>query len=124
MHWKAKLSRCNLELKQTDWRIIGKLLKNAEKKIADIAYELKISARTVIKRRVNMTMESSVFLLHPVRDHKQVRGALPCQLVVQCSAAEKSMIDHLIISKDGRIFFDLTDSTTYSIFMVICINLA
>lgn len=104
MHWKAKLPRCNLELKQTDWMIIGKLLKNAEKKIPDIVYELKISTRTVVKRRVNVMMGSSVFLLQPVRDLKQAMGVLPCQLLVQCSAAEKSIIDHLIISKNGRIF--------------------
>ena len=34
------------------------------------------------------------------------------------------MIDDMIISKFERIVFSLTDSTTHSIFTIICVNLA
>jgi hypothetical protein len=34
------------------------------------------------------------------------------------------MIDGMIISKFERIVFSLTDSTTHSIFTIICVNLA
>jgi AraC-like DNA-binding protein len=47
--------------------IIGALLKNADKKISEIAYELKVSAKTV-KRRINMMMGSSAFYLQPILD--------------------------------------------------------
>jgi DNA-binding Lrp family transcriptional regulator len=122
-HWKVKLPRCKHKAKQTDWMIIGALLKNADKKIPEIAHELKVSAKTV-KRRINMMMGSSAFYLQPILDLTKVVGALPCQLLVQCSAANKSMIDGMIISKFERIVFSLTDSMTHSIFTIICVNLA
>ena len=122
-HWKVNLPRCNHKAKQIDWMIIVALLKNADEKIPEIAHELKISAKTV-KRRINMMMGSSAFFLQPILDLKKVAGALPCQLLVQCSEAKKSMIDELITSKFERIVFSLTDSTTHSIFTVICVNLA
>jgi AraC-like DNA-binding protein len=122
-HWKVKLPRCDHKAKQTDWMIIGSLLKNADKKIAEIAIELKVSAKTV-KRRINMMMGSSAFYLQPILDLRKVAGALPCQLLVQCSEANKSMIDDMIISKFERIVFSLTDSTTHSIFTIVCVNLA
>jgi DNA-binding Lrp family transcriptional regulator len=122
-HWKVKLPRCSHKAKQTDWMIIGSLLKNADKKIPEIAHELKVSAKTV-KRRINMMMGSSAFFLQPILDLKQVAGAIPCQLLIQCSETNKLMIDDLIESKFERIVFSLTDSTTHSIFTIICVNLA
>jgi len=122
-HWKVKLPRCNHKPKQIDWMIIGALLKNADKKIPEIARELKVSARTV-KRRINLMMDASAFFLQPVLDLKKVTGTLPCRLLVQCSKGKKSMIDDLISSKFERIVFSLTDSSTHSIFTIICINLA
>jgi len=122
-NWKVKLPRCNHKAKQTDWMIIGALLNNADKRIPEIALELKVSAKTV-KRRINMMMGSSAFYLQPILDLRKVVGALPCQLLVQCSEANKSMIDGMIISKFERIVFSLTDSTTHSIFTIICVNLA
>lgn len=122
-HWKVKLPRCNLKPRQIDWMIIGVLLKNADRKIPDIARELKVSAKTV-KRRISIMMESSAFFMQPILDLKKVAGVLPCQLLVQCTEAKKSMIDDLITSKFERIVFSLTDSTTHSIFTIICVNLA
>ncbi len=70
-HWKVNLPRCNHKSKQIDWMIIGALLKNADKKIPEIAQELKISSKTV-KRRLNMMMESSsAFFLQPILDLKK-----------------------------------------------------
>jgi DNA-binding Lrp family transcriptional regulator len=121
--WKVKLPRCKHKPKQIDWMIIGALLKKADKKIPEIASELKVSAKTV-KRRVSMMMSSSAFFLQPILDLKKVAGVLPCQLLVQCTEANKSIIDDLITSKFERIVFSLTDSTTHSIFTIICVNLA
>jgi DNA-binding Lrp family transcriptional regulator len=122
-HWRVKLPRCNHRPKQIDWMIIGALLKDADKKISTIARELKVSAKTV-KRRVSMMMESSAFFLQPILDLKKVAGVLPCQLLVQCTEERKSIIDDLITSKFERIVFSLTDSSTHSIFTIICMNLA
>jgi hypothetical protein len=91
-HWKVKLPKCNHKAKQTDWMIIGALLKNADKKISEIAHELKVSAKTV-KRRINMMMSSSAFYLQPILDLRKLVGALPCQLLVQCSEASFLHLD-------------------------------
>jgi DNA-binding Lrp family transcriptional regulator len=72
-HWKVKLPRCNHKAKQTDWMIIGSLLENADKRILEIAHELKVSAKTV-KRRINMMMGSSAFYLQPILDLRKVVG--------------------------------------------------
>jgi DNA-binding Lrp family transcriptional regulator len=53
--------------------IIDALLKNADKKIPEIAHELKVSAKTV-KRRINMMMGSSAFYLQPILDLRKVVG--------------------------------------------------
>lgn len=122
-YWKVKLPRCDHKAKQTDWRIISILLKDADKKIPEIEHELGTSGKTV-KRRINLMMGSSAFFLQPIIDLKKVSGALPCQLLIQSSEATKSVIDDLITSKFERIVFSLTDSATHSIFTIICVNLA
>lgn len=122
-YWKVKLPRCDHKAKQTDWRIISMLLKDADKKIPEIAREIGTSGKTV-KRRISLMMGSSAFFLQPIIDLKKVSGALPCQLLIQSSEATKSVIDDLITSKFERIVFSLTDSATHSIFTIICVNLA
>lgn len=122
-YWKVKLPRCDHKAKQTDWRIISILLKDADKKIPEIEHELGTSGKTV-KRRISLMMGSSAFFLQPIIDLKKVSGALPCQLLIQSSEENKSVIDDLITSKFERIVFSLTDSATHSIFTIICVNLA
>lgn len=122
-HWNVKLPRCTHEPKQMDWLILGSLLKDADKRIPEIADGLRVSAKTV-KRRINLMVNSSAFFIQPVLDLNKVAGALPCQLLFISSERKKSAIDNFIMSSFERIVFCLTDSPTHSIFNIICSNLA
>jgi DNA-binding Lrp family transcriptional regulator len=81
--WKVSLPRCEHKPKEIDWRIIGSMLRNAERKFPEVARELKVSTRTV-KRRVNLMMGSSAFFIQPVLDLRKAVGVTPCQLLIEC----------------------------------------
>ncbi len=121
--WKVKLPRCEHRPKEIDWRIIGLMLRNAERKFPEIARELRVSTRTV-KRRVNLMMGSSAFFIQPVLDLRKTVGVTPCQLLIECSPERKRAVDDLVVSKFERIVFRLTNSETHSIFTVLCSNVA
>jgi DNA-binding Lrp family transcriptional regulator len=121
--WKVNLPRCEHKPKEIDWRIIGLMLRNAERKFPEMALDLKVSTRTV-KRRVNLMMGSSAFFVQPELDFKKAVGVLPCQLLVQCTPEKKREIDDLVASKFERIVFRLTNSETHSIFTILCSNVA
>ena len=120
--WKVNLPRCDHKPKEIDWRIIGLMLGNAERKFPEIARELKISTRTV-KRRVNLMMSSSSFFIQPVLDLRKASGVTPCQLLIKCSPEKKRAIDDSVGAKFERIVFRLTNSETHSIFTVLCSNI-
>jgi DNA-binding Lrp family transcriptional regulator len=119
--WKVDLPRCEVKLKEMDWRIIGLLLRNAERKFPEIARELKASTRTV-KRRMNLLMASSALFMQPVLDLRKASGVTPCQLLIECSPERKRAIDESVGSKFERIVFRLTNSGTHSIFTILCTN--
>src|SRR4029077_7088270 len=68
--WKVNLPRCDHKPKELDWRIIGLMLRNAERRFPEMAADLKVSTRTV-KRRVNLMMGSSAFFVQPELDFKK-----------------------------------------------------
>jgi hypothetical protein len=119
----VNLPRCEHKPKEIDWRIIGLLLRNAERKFPEVALDLKVSTRTV-KRRVNLMMGSSAFFVQPELDFKKAVGVMPCQLLVQCAPERKREIDELVGSRFERIVFRLTNSGTHSIFTILCSNVA
>jgi len=121
--WKVNLPRCEHKPREIDWRIIGLMLRNAERRFPEIAQDLKVSTRTV-KRRVNLMMGSSAFFVQPELDFKKAVGVLPCQLLIQCAPEKKREIDDLVVSKFERIVFRLTNSDTHSIFTILCANVA
>jgi DNA-binding Lrp family transcriptional regulator len=121
--WKVSLPRCEHKPKEIDWRIIGLMLRNAERKFPEVARELKVSTRTV-KRRVNLMMGSSAFFVQPVLDLRKAVGVTPCQLLIECSPEKKRAIDDLVVSKFERIVFRLTNSETHSTFTVLCSNVS
>jgi len=122
-HWEVNLPRCEHRPKEIDWRIIGLMLRNAERKFPEIAGGLKVSTRTV-KRRVNMMMGSSAFFVQPELDFKKAVGVMPCQLLIRCAPERKGEIDDLVVSRFERIVFRLTNSETHSIFTILCSNVA
>ena len=121
--WKVRLPHCEHKPKEIDWKIIGAMLKNAERKFPEIAHELKVSTRTV-KRRMNLMMGSSAFFVQPVLDLRKAVGVTPCQLLIECSPEKKRAIDDLVIAKFERMVFRLTNSETHSVFTILCSNVS
>jgi DNA-binding Lrp family transcriptional regulator len=122
-HWKVNLPRCGHKPKETDWRIIGLMLRDAERRFPEIARDLKVSTRTV-KRRVNLLMDSSAFFVQPELDFRKAVGVMPCQLLIHCAPERKREVDDLVVSRFERIVFKLTNSETHSIFTILCSNVA
>ncbi len=119
--WRVNAPRCELKPKEMDWRIIGLMLRDAERKVPEMARELKASPRTV-KRRINLMMASSAFFMQPVLDLRKASGVTPCQLLVECAPEKKRAVDDSIGTKFERIVFRLTNSETHSIFTILCSN--
>jgi DNA-binding Lrp family transcriptional regulator len=119
--WKVKLPRCDLKPKEVDWRIIEKMLRDAETKLPEIAAKVKASQRTV-KRRVNLMMASSAFFMQPLLNLRKALGVTPCQLLVECAPEKKRALDDAVTSKFERIVFKLTNSETHSVFTILCTN--
>jgi DNA-binding Lrp family transcriptional regulator len=120
--WRVRLPSSEHRPKEIDWRIIGMMLRDADRKLPEIASGVKASTRTV-KRRVNMMMASSVFFMQPLLDLKKAMGVTPCHLLIKCAPSEKRRIDDLVASRFERIVFRLTNSDTHSIFLILCMNI-
>jgi DNA-binding Lrp family transcriptional regulator len=120
--WRVRLPSSEHRPKEIDWRIIGMMLRDADRKLPEIASGVKASTRTV-KRRVNMMMASSVFFMQPLLDLKKAMGVTPCHLLIKCAPSEKRRIDDLVASRFDRIVFRLTNSDTHSIFVILCMNI-
>src|SRR5712664_3579578 len=67
--WKVNVPRCDHQPKELDWRIVGLMLRNTERKFLEMAGALHVSTRTV-KRRVNLMMASSAFFVQPELDFR------------------------------------------------------
>ena len=121
--WKVKLPHCEYKPKEIDWKIIGATMRNAERRLPEIARELRVSTRTV-RRRMNLMMGSSAFFVQPVLDLRKAVGVTPCQLLVECSPENKREVDDLVVSKFERMVFRLTNSETHSVFTILCSNVS
>jgi len=121
--WEVNLPRCDLRIRETDWRIIGLMLRNAERKLPVMARELKASGRTV-RRRISLMMGSSAFFMQPIIDIRKARGITPCQLLIECSPEKKRAVDESVGSRFEQTVFKLTNSETHSIFTILCENVA
>ena len=119
--WTVKLPNSEYRPKETDWRIIALMLRNAETKLPAIAAGVKASTRTV-RRRVSSMMSSSAFFMQPLLDLRKAMGVTPCQLLVKCSPSSKRAIDEAITSRFERMVFRLTNSETHSTFTILCSN--
>ncbi len=63
----------NFQMTATDWKICGQLLRNAERKITDVAAVVGVSEKTV-KRRLNKMLESSAIFVLPMMDLRKMSG--------------------------------------------------
>jgi DNA-binding Lrp family transcriptional regulator len=104
----------NFRMTPTDWRIVGLLLKDAQRKLSEVASELKISQKTV-KRRLNAMMEASAILIMPMVNLKKSTG-VPYSLMINSDESKKAKIEMTVASRIGNLVFRANASTSGSIF--------
>src|SRR5207249_11966930 len=83
-----------------DWEIVRLLLRDAERKLDEIAKQLNVSTRTV-KRRVNMMMDEAAIFAMPIVDLRRTEG-ISYQLRVQIEPGRKSQVEKLVAAKIGK----------------------
>ncbi|MBO0888629.1 Lrp/AsnC family transcriptional regulator [Candidatus Bathyarchaeota archaeon] len=97
-----------------DWEIVGLLLRDAERKLDEVAKQLRVSTRTV-KRRINVMMRDAAILTMPIVDLRKTEG-IPYRLRVEIEQDRRSELEKQIVSKIGGVVFKASDSQNGSVF--------
>ena len=95
-----------------DWKICGQLLRNAERKIADITAVVGVSEKTV-KRRLNKMLESSAIFILPMIDLRKMSG-VAYDLMIQSQSDKKAQVESLVLSRVTNLVFVTGDSSNGS----------
>jgi DNA-binding Lrp family transcriptional regulator len=97
-----------------DWEIVGLLLRDAERKLDEVATQLRVSTRTV-KRRINTMMREAAILTMPMVDLRRTEG-IPYRLRVEIEQGRRSELEEQIVAKIGGVVFRASDSQNGSVF--------
>jgi len=120
--WNASFPENLQKLEPLDWEILQRLMSDPERRLPELARELRISSRTA-KRRINKMMASYAFFLIPIVNLRKI-GGVPCQFIVECAEAKKREADKAIVAKFDEMTFRDIASPTHSVFGVTCTNIA
>lgn len=108
------LPQTSFRMTPTDWQIARLMLRNAERSIADVASEVRISARTV-KRRLDRMMSASAIFIMPMIDQARSSG-ISYQVLVESEDGEKSEVDMLVTPRIPNLIFKTSDSSSTMIY--------
>ena len=109
-----RLPRTSYRMAPTDWRIVELMLRNAERKVSEVAAQLKISSRSV-KRRLNGMMDSWAVFVVPIVDQRKSSG-VSYRLIMETKDGRRSEVDGLLSSKIENLRFKAADSENGLIF--------
>src|SRR5207247_5916049 len=84
-----------------DWEIVRLLLRDAERKLDEIAKQLRVSTRTV-KRRVNMMMEDAAIFAMPIVDLRRTEG-ISYQLRGHIEPGRKTQVEKIVAANRGKV---------------------
>lgn len=87
----------------TDWHIIRLLLRDAEKKVPDIAKQVRLSTKSV-NRRLNELMNSGAVFIVPLVNLTKA-GGISYHLIVETEEGKKSEVDQLVASRIENLVF-------------------
>lgn len=122
-HWRERFPPCNLRMRDTDWRILEAMRKEARNSLSDVAKQIGVSTRTV-KRRLTAMTQANAFYLMPISAY-QKSAVVTCSFTVRChDRKRKSIVDQEIKSKLARMVFSNTSADEYSMFSVLCNNMS
>ncbi|TMI48568.1 Lrp/AsnC family transcriptional regulator [Candidatus Bathyarchaeota archaeon] len=108
------LRTTSFRMTKLDWEIVRLLLRDAERKLDEIAKQLKVSTRTV-KRRLNLMMKEAAILTMPVVDLRKTEG-ISYQLRVQIEQGKKLEVEKSVVAKIGNVVFRASDSENGFVF--------
>jgi DNA-binding Lrp family transcriptional regulator len=108
------LRTTSFRMTRLDWEIVDLLLRNAERKLDEVAEQLKVSTRTV-KRRLNKMMKETAIFTMPMVDLRKTEG-VSYQLRVQSEQGKKSEVEKSVVAKIGNVVFIASDSQNGSVF--------
>ncbi len=108
------LRTTSFRMTRLDWEIVYLLLRDAERKLDEIAKQLKVSTRT-IKRRLNMMMRETGIFTMPIVDLRKTEG-ISYQLRVHSETGSRSEVEKSVLAKIADLIFRASDSKNWSIF--------
>ena len=108
------LRATSFHMTRLDWEIVSLLLRDAERKLDEIAEQLRVSTRTV-KRRLNMMMKENAIFTMPIVDLRKTEG-ISYQLRVVSDQGKKSELERSVAAKIGDVIFRASDSQNGSVF--------
>lgn len=100
---EMSLPQSNFRMTLTDWKIVGILLKDAERNVNEVAKELKTSART-IKRRLGAMLGASAIFIMPVVNLKKNTG-IPYSLMIQSEDDKKDEVEREVSGRIHNLVF-------------------
>lgn len=92
----------------TDWRIIRLMLRDAKRRIPEVAAELRIAPRT-LRRRLRMMMDASAVLAIPMVDHRR-SNEVSYRLNVDTEDGKRPEVDTQIVRRLVNLKFKAADS--------------
>ena len=102
--WNRTVPPCDLDLSETDWKIIWAIRGEPRKNLSQVAREAGVSIRTVNRRLNLLTEHKAIFLLgHP--DFGRAPGVSANLLVHVTDPSKKVLVSDKIGAKFGTIVF-------------------
>ena len=108
------LRTTKFRMTRLDWEIVSLLLRDAERKLDEVAELLKVSTRTV-KRRLSMMMKENAIFTMPIVDLRRTEG-ISYQLRVQSEQGKISEVGKSVVAKIANLVFRATDSQNGLVF--------
>jgi len=108
------LRMTRFHMSRLDWEIVSLLLRDAERKMGEVARQLKVSTRTV-KRRINLMMKEAAIFAMPMVDLRKTEG-ISYQLRVQSEQGKKWEVEKSVAAKVGNLVFRASDLQNGSVF--------
>jgi DNA-binding Lrp family transcriptional regulator len=121
--WRGGFPPSRLKLKRTDWEILRALRKDARRSPSEIADEVGVSSRTV-KRRLTIMTKGLTFYLIANLDYDKYPGVAVDLLVFCPDSATKTIVDQRVRSMTDRIVFSFIEAKGFSIYALLCLNMA
>jgi DNA-binding Lrp family transcriptional regulator len=102
------------QMTPTDWRIVRLMMENAERSVAEVAAEVRVSVRTV-KRRLDKMLAASAIFIVPMIDQAKTTG-VSYQVMVESEEGQKPAVGKLVAAKIENLIFSAADSSNNLIF--------